>query len=200
MQPPGGSEAMAVASDARRAVFLDRDGVLIRSIVRNGRPYSASAVAEAELLPGVGEACLALRRAGAVLIAVTNQPEIRRGTLDPEVLAAIHEWLRAEIGLDDVRVCPHDDRDLCDCRKPKPGLLTAAARDWGVDLRRSVMVGDRWRDIEAGKEAGCTTVFVDRQYDERCPQAPDVRVSDLPAAVPWILSHLNGGGASNDGN
>jgi len=176
-----------------RAVFLDRDGVLIRAIRRNGRPYSAAALADAELLPLVREACASLKRAGAVLIAVTNQPELSRGTLDTDVVAAIHDWLRRQVDLDDVLTCPHDDEDACACRKPKPGMLTTAAREWQLDLRASVMVGDRWRDVEAGRRAGCKTVFVDRGYDEKRPRDPDLTVEDLPGAVPWILNFWNGG-------
>jgi D-glycero-D-manno-heptose 1,7-bisphosphate phosphatase len=101
----------------------------------------------------------------------------------------MHDALRARLGLDDLRVCPHDDHDGCACRKPKPGLLLDAARVWSVDLTRSFMVGDRWRDIEAGRSAGCRTVFIDYGYDERRPTGPDLVVASLADAIPWILSH-----------
>src|SRR5438874_1871002 len=173
------------------AVFLDRDGVLNRAIVRGGRPYPPQAVDELEILPGVREACSSLRGAGFRLIAVTNQPDVRRGKQTLETVDAINRAVQHELQLDDVRVCLHDDADVCACRKPAPGLLLDAARDWGVDLRSSVMVGDRWKDIESGKRAGCKTVFIDRGYTEQRPAAPDLTVSSLPEAVSWILQTVH---------
>ncbi len=172
----------------RRAVFLDRDGVLNRAEVRDGRPYPPTR-ANAELLPLVGEACAALKQAGFLLIVVTNQPDIARGTLDQAASKAVDDWLREELPIDDIRVCPHDDGDNCLCRKPRPGLLTEAATDWRVSLPMSTMVGDRWRDVEAGRRAGCRTVFIDRCYDERRPVEPDLVVAELADAVAWIVQN-----------
>lgn len=171
---------------SRRAVFLDRDGVLNRAEVRDGRPYPPTR-ANAELLPRVGEACAALKQAGFLLIVVTNQPDIARGTLDQASSQAVDDWLRQELPIDDIRVCPHDDGDNCQCRKPRPGLLTEAAMDWRVSLPMSTMVGDRWRDVEAGRRAGCRTVFIDRRYTERRPDGPDLVVAELADAVAWIV-------------
>ncbi len=182
------SGVQASASSRRKAVFLDRDGVLIRAIVRDGRPYSARTLVEAELLPGVREACAALREAGALLIVVTNQPDVARGDLDADVLESLHHWLRYQVELDDIRMCTHDDGDACTCRKPKPGMITTAARELGIDVGASVMVGDRWRDVQAGREAGCRTVFVDRGYREQLPFDPDLVVHEFPEAVPWIVN------------
>jgi D-glycero-D-manno-heptose 1,7-bisphosphate phosphatase len=125
----------------RRAVFLDRDGVLNRAAVRDGRPHPPSALSEAELLPDALPACQALKAAGATLVVVTNQPDVRRGTTPAETVAAINAWILSMLPLDDIRVCLHDDEDDCDCRKPKPGLLVQAAADWGVELAGSIMVG-----------------------------------------------------------
>jgi D-glycero-D-manno-heptose 1,7-bisphosphate phosphatase len=172
---------------ARRAVFLDRDGVLNETTVVEGRPLPPATVDEFRLLPGVIEACTRLRDAGLVLVVVTNQPDIARGTQDPAVVGAMHARLRELVPLDAVLVCAHDDADGCDCRKPKPGLLLRAAATLDVDLTRSVMVGDRWRDVEAGAAGGCRTVFVDRGYAERRPENPDLTVRNLGEAVPWIL-------------
>jgi D-glycero-D-manno-heptose 1,7-bisphosphate phosphatase len=168
-------------------VFLDRDGVLNRALVRDGKPYPPQTLGELEILPGVPEACARLRGAGLRLIAVTNQPDVGRGTQSRDAVDAINRAVQSSLQLDDVRVCPHDDRDACGCRKPAPGLLLHAARDWGIDLAASVMVGDRWRDVESGKRAGCKTVFIDRGYMERRPDAPDLTVASLPEAVSWIL-------------
>lgn len=175
----------------RRAVFLDRDGVLNRAIVRNGKPYPPSGPAELEVLPGVVEACTALRTAGFLLIVVTNQPDVARGTLKLEVAEAMNQGLRSRIPLDDILVCYHDDSDGCTCRKPQPGLLFQAARDWQVDLKGSVMVGDRWKDIEAGRRARCTTVLIDYGYAEPQESIPDYRVGSLGEAVGWITSRID---------
>jgi D-glycero-D-manno-heptose 1,7-bisphosphate phosphatase len=171
---------------ARRAVFLDRDGVINAAVVRDGRPYPPSSVDEVEVLPGAEEACNRLRAAGFDLVVVTNQPDIARGTQTFEAVHRINNALLAALPLDEVVVCPHDDDDDCDCRKPRPGMLLAAAQRRGIDLSTSFMVGDRWRDVEAGIRAGCRTVFIDRDYDERSVQA-DVSVADLAEAAVWIL-------------
>lgn len=169
-----------------RAVFLDRDGVLNRARAIDRKPYAARSLDELEILPGVPEACAALKSAGFALVVVTNQPEIARGTLPRAVAEAMNRFLQERLALDEVAMCPHDDRDACPCRKPKPGLLLEVARRRGLDLSRCVMVGDRWRDVEAGRAAGCATVFVDLGWDERRPTA-DHSASSLPDAVPWIL-------------
>jgi D-glycero-D-manno-heptose 1,7-bisphosphate phosphatase len=171
-----------------RAVFLDRDGVLIRAPVVDGLPLSIGSVDELELEDGVTDACAALHDAGFLLVVVTNQPEIARGALSREAVAAIHARLVELLPLDDVRVCPHDDADGCGCRKPKPGMLVEAARELGIALERSFMVGDRWKDVEAGRSAGCTCVFLDRKYSESMPVRPDVTVRDLGEAIAWILA------------
>jgi D-glycero-D-manno-heptose 1,7-bisphosphate phosphatase len=182
------SEVPGTTASRRAAVFLDRDGVLNRAVVRDGKPYPPDDLASLEVLPGVAEACATLRGAGFLLIVVTNQPDIARGTRSRQDVEALNRHLADLLPLDEFRVCPHDDRDRCECRKPLPGLLLAAARDRSIDLRRSVMVGDRWRDIESGQRAGCWTVFVDHGYSERRPERPDLTVKSLGDAVPWILS------------
>jgi D-glycero-D-manno-heptose 1,7-bisphosphate phosphatase len=171
---------------ARRAVFLDRDGVLNAAVVRDGLPYPPHSVDEVEVLPGVADACTRLREAGFDLVVVTNQPDIARGTQTPEAVRHINDVLLAALPLEEVVICPHDDADDCDCRKPKPGMLVAAAQRRGIDLSASFMVGDRWRDVEAGIRAGCRTLLIDRGYDERSVQ-PDVSVADLGEAAVWIL-------------
>jgi D-glycero-D-manno-heptose 1,7-bisphosphate phosphatase len=182
------SPRQPAARPKRPAVFLDRDGVLTRVRVRGGLPYSALSLDEFRILPQAARALAALRAAGFLLLVVTNQPEVARGNLRRGVLRAMHARLRRELPLHDIYVCLHDDGDGCACRKPKPGLLTAAAQAWNVDLRRSFMVGDRWRDIAAGRAADCRTVYVDGGYRETLPVAPDARVRDVAAAAAWILA------------
>ena len=173
----------------REAVFLDRDGVLNRAIVREGKPYPPTSIDELEILPGVARACVALHEAGLLLIVVTNQPDVARGIQRREAVEAINQALAHQLPLDDIRVCYHDDGPHCSCRKPKPGLLLDAARDWEIVLCSSFMVGDRWKDIEAGKRAGCQTIFVDYGYAERAPDNPDCRVASLLEAAYWITQH-----------
>jgi D-glycero-D-manno-heptose 1,7-bisphosphate phosphatase len=171
-----------------RAVFLDRDGVLNRALIRNGKPYPPSSLAEFEVLPGVPEALLRLRQAGFRLIVVTNQPDVARGTTSRKAVDELNQLLRSRTAVDDIRVCFHDEQDNCACRKPKPGLLVEAARQHGIDLHASWMVGDRWRDIAAGQAAGCRTVFIDHGYDEKRPHPPaSLTVTDLPNAADSIL-------------
>lgn len=170
-----------------QAVFLDRDGTLNASIVRDGRPFPPDTVNELELLPGVVEACEALSAAAFKLIVITNQPDIARGTQDAAVVDAINARLRELVALDDIEVCPHVDADGCDCRKPDAGMILRAARRHDIDVETSVTVGDRWRDIEAGRRAGTHTVFIDAGYNERPPDRPDLTVANLLESVPWIL-------------
>jgi D-glycero-D-manno-heptose 1,7-bisphosphate phosphatase len=170
-----------------RAVFLDRDGVLNNAPVRDGKPGQPQGVADLVILPGVEEACESLRAAGFMLVVVTNQPEIMRGTITRESVDAVNRRLEELLPLDEIVVCAHDDADGCECRKPKPGMLLDAARRHGLELRKSFLVGDRWRDIGAGQAAGCRTVFIDRGYDERRPESPDATVRDLTEAAAWIL-------------
>ena len=173
---------------ASRAVFLDRDGVLVRALAGEGAPRSARNLAELELMPDADEACTDLKEAGFALVVVTNQPEIARGTLDAETVTRQNDLLRAALPLDEIVVCPHDDEDGCDCRKPKPGMLLAAATRLDLDLAASFMVGDRWRDVEAGRRAGCRALFVDLQHDEQRGPEPDAVVRSLGDAVRWILA------------
>jgi D-glycero-D-manno-heptose 1,7-bisphosphate phosphatase len=166
----------------RRAVFLDRDGVINRPVVIDGKPYPPRSPAEFELLPGVTEACSRLRAAGFLLVVVTNQPDVGRGTLDRAIVETIHAEMRRRLPIDLVKVCYHAGEkygEPCVCRKPKPGMLLEAARELGIDLAMSFMVGDRWRDIDCGKRAGCRTVFIDWNYDEPLREVPDLRAGSL---------------------
>jgi D-glycero-D-manno-heptose 1,7-bisphosphate phosphatase len=174
----------------RRAIFLDRDGVLNEAMVRDGRPLPPTSLDQVVIRPGVREACQRLRAAGLLLIVVTNQPDIARGTTTRQAVDAVNQHLSEQLDLDAVCVCAHDDADGCDCRKPAPGLLLASAERFGIDLGRSLMVGDRWRDIEAGARAGVTTVWVRSNYREAPPAAPDHVVDGLLDVVPIVTSSL----------
>lgn len=169
-----------------RAVFLDRDGVLNRAVVRGGKPYPPASAAEVDVPADVGPGLDRLRAAGYRLIVVTNQPDVARGVQRREVVEAINADLAARLSLDEVRVCYHDDRDACSCRKPRPGLLLQSPQP---DLTQSVIIGDRWRDIEAGRRAGVrAAVLIDGVHAEPCDVEPDARVRSFAAAADWILA------------
>src|SRR2546428_7671403 len=170
-----------------RAIFLDRDGVLNKITLRGGKVCPPASITEFEVLPGVSEACEALRAAGFLLVVVTNQPDVARGSMRKETVELINEALRAQVAIDDIRVCYHDDHHQCFCRKPSPGLLREAAADWGIDILASFLVGDRWRDIEAGRRAGCRTILIDGADEDAARSQPDHRARSLAEAVPWIL-------------
>ena len=171
-----------------RAVFLDRDGVINCAVLRNGRPYPPPSAEELEFLPKVAEAIEMLHTAGFRIIVITNQPDVATGVQQREVVEVIHERIRREFPIDDIKVCYHTDQDGCLCRKPKPGMLLAAARQWSLDLNRSFMVGDRWRDIEAGQAAGCKAILIKRKYEERQAEKPDAIFDSLFEASRLILS------------
>lgn len=167
---------------------MDRDGVINRAIVCQGKPFPPSSLAELEILPAVSAALARLRAAGFRLIVVTNQPDVARGLQTREQVESLHAALRAQLPLDEIKTCYHDDNDRCSCRKPAPGMLLAAAQELDLDLSRSFMVGDRWRDIEAGQRAGCISLFVDYHYAESRPPQPYIRVKSLLEAADWILA------------
>ena len=144
----------------RRAVFLDRDGVINRAIVNDGKPYPPANLNELEILPGVRDSLEKLHAANYLLIVVTNQPDVVRGTTKMEDVESINAYLSSELPIDEFRTCYHDSDDGCDCRKPLPGSLLEAAKKYEIDLSQSFMVGDRWRDIDAGRSAGCKTFFI----------------------------------------
>jgi len=177
----------------QRAVFLDRDGVLNEPIVREGRPYPPGSLEQLKIYPDAPPALGLLRHAGFLLIVVSNQPDVARGTQSREVVQAINDAVAAVLPIDEFCVCFHDDGDACDCRKPRPGLLIQAGRELEIDLTRSYLIGDRWRDIDAGAAAGCRTVLIDRGYRERPPKSPQTQTAaSLLAAVKWILADSSG--------
>lgn len=181
------------ATALRRAVFLDRDGTLNRQVVRAGKPYPPATLAEFELFPGVPEACARLAAAGYELVVATNQPDVGRGTQSQAVVESMHARLRELVpSLRQIEVCydpgldksaPPDRR-----RKPEPGMLFDAAMELGLDLPRSWMIGDRWRDIDCGQRAGVRTVFIDFGYAEELRAAPDFIVRSFPAAADLVLA------------
>jgi D-glycero-D-manno-heptose 1,7-bisphosphate phosphatase len=175
----------------KRAVFLDRDGVLNESVIRDGKPYPPESAEEVQIVSDAPAALRRLRALGLPLIVVTNQPDVARGKQTADAVEAIHRRLLEELPVDDFLSCFHDDADGCGCRKPLPGLILEGAARHGADPARSFMVGDRWRDVDAGAAAGCRTVWINRGYRERGPSRPaDAKVGSLSEAAEWIVSQI----------
>jgi D-glycero-D-manno-heptose 1,7-bisphosphate phosphatase len=174
-----------------KAIFLDRDGVLNHAIIKNGKPYPPSCMQELTLAADAATSLLSLKAAGFLLIVVTNQPDVTRGSTPVSLVEQINQHLMQKLPLDEICVCYHDDAQECLCRKPKPGLLIDAAQRYHLDLTQSVMIGDRWRDIDAGHAAGCKTIWLKQDYDEKSPSQPaDFIASCLAEATLWVKAHL----------
>lgn len=174
-----------------RAVFLDRDGVINRAFVRDGKSYPPAGLSEVEILPNVRSALIDLKSVGYLLIVVTNQPDVASGKTSRLVVDQINFHLKNSLPIDEFRTCYHNDKDGCSCRKPNPGSLLDAAIEYGIDLSRSFMIGDRWRDVEAGAAAGCKTFFINYGYQEKQPDFPDFIVSSLAEAAEIIIGEFS---------
>jgi D-glycero-D-manno-heptose 1,7-bisphosphate phosphatase len=181
-----------VADSTNKCVFLDRDGVLNRPVVREGRPYPPDTAEEVELYDDVWEGCDRLKSAGFLLVVVSNQPDVGRRRQSRAQADAINEKIAAALPqLDHFEICFHAGEefgDPCGCRKPKPGMLLRAADVLKIDLTCSFMIGDRWRDIDCARAAGCRAIFIDHQYAEPLRHEPDATVRTFSEAVAAVLA------------
>ena len=171
-----------------KAVFLDRDGVLNNSIIVDGKPYPPKSLDELIIPEGVKEGLKQLTQHGYVLIIITNQPDVARGKTKIEVVNSINNYLQQKLLIDDVFCCIHDDSDNCNCRKPKPGMIIEATKKWNIDIANSYMVGDRWKDIETGKNAGLKTILINYGYNEKYVE-PDYSCINFNEVTQIILSN-----------
>ncbi|MEM9138494.1 MAG: HAD-IIIA family hydrolase [Pseudomonadota bacterium] len=173
----------------KRAVFLDRDGVLTIPVFRDGRSYAPRLLQDFRLYPAAKDAVKRLKKDGFLVVVVTNQPDVTTGILPERTLAEMHRRLKAALPVDGIEVSTAT-RDAPDRRrKPEPGMLEDAAGKWDIDLASSYMVGDRASDITCGMRAGCRTVFIDLGYTaEAPPNGQNATVSGLAEAVNWIRS------------
>lgn len=189
---------MGIDPVSQRAAFIDRDGVINRAVIRDGAAFAPQTLDAVEVLPGVADALERLRAAGWARVVVTNQPDIARGTQSLAVVEMINRHLLTTLDLTEIRMCPHDDVDDCACRKPRPGMLLQEPR---YDIAASVMIGDRWRDIEAGQRAGVrATILVESGHREPCEVEPTARVASLAEAVDWLLGADFGNAAGTTGD
>ena len=176
----------------RFAAFLDRDGTIIETRVVNGVPIAETVCSEIRVLPKVKEALEILRSLGYEIIVVTNQPDVSRGKTNISSIDQIHRYIQEELGIDRFYVCYHDDSDECNCRKPKTELIFAAARELSINVAKSVVIGDRWRDVELGQRVGCRTFYIDMNYAEKRPIHPYERVISLHDAALKLRAEANG--------
>lgn len=173
----------------KKALFIDRDGVINKSIIRNGKPYAPINFLEFEMLDGVEEAFYLLKKSEYMSIIVTNQPDIASGKQTLLSLNKLHNYLQEKYSIDLIRVCPHKEEDGCDCRKPKPGMIISASKKLNININFSYMIGDRWTDILCGQRAGCKENFyIDNNYSEKKPDKPFTHVPSLLHCVRKILA------------
>ena len=175
----------------RPAVFLDRDGVINRVAVRNGMPHPPSHVEEFELYDDVPDGCARLKAANFLLVVITNQPDVGRGTQSREAVEAMNLKMQSALPLlDRIEVCYHAGERYghpCDCRKPRPGLILRAAAQLNIDPRKSYVIGDRWRDVDCAHAAGCRAILIRRGYKEPLREAPDFTVANFNEAVSAVI-------------
>ncbi len=160
-----------------KVVFLDRDGVINNVQIIKGKPYPPSCLEEVTIPSGLSNLLSRIKKLGYKLIVVTNQPDVARGTQSRGIVESINIFLQSNLNIDEIRTCYHDDLDNCECRKPKPGLLLIDKQN--IDYANSYLVGDRRKDIVAGKLAGCKTIFIDYNYDEEKPTDSDFIVRSV---------------------
>ena len=172
----------------RRVVFLDRDGVVTVPREVSGKGYAARAVSELRFYEDAAESVLRLKAAGFDVVIVTNQPDVSAGLITQPVLDKIHDVVAAHLEVDRIRTCTHLAIDACQCRKPLPGLLIAEGVEEPLSFASSWMVGDRDSDIEAGRSAGCRTIFINRGWVGETGDKADVVAADLAHAVDAIVS------------
>ncbi|HZR06408.1 MAG TPA: HAD-IIIA family hydrolase [Candidatus Udaeobacter sp.] len=176
---------------ARRAVFLDRDGVINRAVVRNGHPYPPSCAEDFELHDDVADGCARLKAANFLLVVITNQPDVGRGKQNREAIEAMHIKMKSALSLlDRIEICYHAGArygEPCECRKPRPGLILRAAAELKIDLGASYVIGDRWRDVDCARSAGCRAIFIQRGYQENLREVPDFTVVNFSEAVDAVL-------------
>lgn len=149
-----------------RALFLDRDGVVNKIIFKDGQAYSPRSLSEFEFTENIAEEIRRIKKAGYIVIVVSNQPDIARGKMDVSELKKMNDMIQANLSVDDILTCPHDDIDNCSCRKPQPGLILYAMEKYRIDSNKSYLVGDSWKDMVAAKNAGCKGILLDTCYNQ----------------------------------
>ena len=169
----------------KRAVFIERDGILNEVRVGPKHPITPLTLEEFKVNTAAVAPLQALKAAGFVLIVTTNQPGLSRGYQARRELDRMHDVLRRTFAVDDLLVCPHDETDHCPCRKPRPGLLIEAAFKWHLNLDHSFVISDKWQDSEAARTAGCTSLLLKSPWVGQVHH--DFVLPDITAIVEKIL-------------
>lgn len=172
---------------ANKAVFLDRDGIINKSIIKNGKPYPPQGIEDFEWTDGIKQALESLKKEGFILIVFTNQPDVSRGTQSVEQVEKFHRYIKSQLPIDKIYACYHENLDNCECRKPKPGMILTGQAEYDIELSQSYAVGDRWRDIDAGNASGCQTIFLDYGYDEELRSQPDFVIKEIKELLSIIV-------------
>ena len=172
----------------RRAVFLDRDGVLVVPEFRDGRSFAPRTFEAFRIYDDAPEALARLKEAGFLLVVVTNQPDVGHGLISLDTIGRMHRKLKEFLPVDRIELCTHTQREGCTCRKPMPGMLLNAADALAIDLSASIMVGDRASDVEAGRAAGCRTIFIDLDYANEPKPSADWIARSVSDAANIILT------------
>jgi len=171
-------------------IFLDRDGVINEPVIVDNKPYPPKSVKDLVISESSKKAIKLLQKNYYEIIVVTNQPDVARGKTTKESVKKINQRISEICKINHFRVCFHDDVDKCSCRKPKPGLLIEASKEFNFNLDATFMIGDRKKDIIAGQLAGCRTIFIDRRYNEEKPVKCDKVVNNLFQAAMFVIDSL----------
>ena len=168
-----------------RAVFLDRDGVLNKApIANNKKPLSIKNISDLRFLPKVIETCKILKNK-FLLIMITNQPDVSRKKISRSKVKKINIFIKKKLKLDDVYVC-YSNNDKSILRKPNPGMIIKAAKKYKINLKKSYLIGDRWKDIDAGKKVFCKTIFINKNYNEKLNMKPDYKIKKFEEILNYI--------------
>jgi len=156
-----------------KAVFLDRDGIINHVVYHKGinKPSSPWNIKEFRLIKGIEKPLEEISKMGFLIFIVSNQPDISRGNIKKGVNDEINRKILGKFPIKEIKICPHDDKDNCNCRKPKPGMITELSKKWNIDLKKSFLIGDSWKDIKAAENAGVKSILIIRDYNN------DVRAS-----------------------
>lgn len=172
-----------------KAVFLDRDGVLVKSFVKNKKAYAPTKLKDFKIFKYSSSCIKKLNSHGFKTIVVTNQPDIDSKKLSKKTLNKMHYKLKKETNVKSIYSCHHSSQKNCKCRKPRTGMLIKAAKVNKIDFNKSYMVGDRYSDIVCGNSIGCKTIFIDRNYGEKKPKTQITSVKNLNEATKYILKN-----------
>lgn len=173
----------------RKAVFFDRDGVVIEPKIINRKPYPVNNLGQVHIYCGMRDTMAILMKMGYLVFIITNQPDVSRKTQSIETVNEINQFLLDNLPIDDIFMCIHSDEDKCECRKPKPGLLLQAKEKYDIDFSKSFLIGDRWKDIDAGYAVGCTTILIDRNYKEKWSFNTDFVIKDISEILEVIYAN-----------